>query len=56
MEKCFLDQLAQIVGMDGMVRDDAELLTYETDGLVKLRSRPGAVVLPTSTEQVQAVV
>ena len=42
--------------MDGMVRDDAELLTYETDGLVKLRSRPGAVVLPTSTEQVQAVV
>ena len=56
MEKCFLDQLAQIVGMDGMVRDDAELLTYETDGLVKLRPRPGAVVLPTSTEQVQAVV
>ena len=56
MEKFFLDQLAQIVGMDGMVRDDAELLTYETDGLVKLRSRPGAVVLPTSTEQVQAVV
>jgi glycolate oxidase len=56
VEKCFLDQLAQIVGMDGMVRDDAELLTYETDGLVKLRSRPGAVVLPTSTEQVQAVV
>ena len=56
MEKIFLDQLAQIVGMDGMVRDDAELLTYETDGLVKLRSRPGAVVLPTSTEQVQAVV
>jgi len=56
VEKFFLDQLAQIVGMDGMVRDDAELLTYETDGLVKLRSRPGAVVLPTSTEQVQAVV
>jgi len=56
VEKIFLDQLAQIVGMDGMVRDDAELLTYETDGLVKLRSRPGAVVLPTSTEQVQAVV
>ena len=56
MEKIFLDRLAQIVGMDGMVRDDAELLTYETDGLVKLRSRPGAVVLPTSTEQVQAVV
>ncbi len=56
MEKIFLDQLAQIVGMEGMVRDDAELLTYETDGLVKLRSRPGAVVLPTSTDQVQAVV
>jgi len=56
VEKIFLDRLAQIVGMDGMVRDDAELLTYETDGLVKLRSRPGAVVLPTSTEQVQAVV
>ena len=56
MEKIFLDQLEQIVGMDGMVRDGGELLTYETDGLVKLRSRPGAVVLPTSTGQVQAVV
>jgi len=56
VEKIFLDQLEQIVGMDGMVRDGGELLTYETDGLVKLRSRPGAVVLPTSTEQVQAVV
>jgi len=56
VEKIFLDQLEQIVGMDGMVRDDGELLTYESDGLVKLRSKPGAVVLPTSTEQVQAVV
>ena len=56
MDKDFLDALEVIVGLDGLVCDAGELLTYETDGLVKLRSKPGVAVLPTSTLQVQAVV
>ena len=56
MDTSFLTALERIVGADGIVRDDGELLTYETDGLVKLRSKPGVAVLPTSTAQVQGVV
>ncbi len=56
MDAQVIEELERIVGPDGVVRDDGELLTYETDGLVKLRSKPGAAVLPTTTEQVQGVV
>ena len=56
MDSTFLREIEKIVGLDGIIRDDGELLTYETDGLVKLRSKPGVVVLPTSAEQVQGVV
>ena len=51
-----LADLERIVGPDGIVRDDAELATYESDGLAKLRSRPGAAVLPGSAEEVRQVV
>jgi glycolate oxidase len=56
MDATFIDELERLVGRDGLVRDQCELLTYESDGLVSHRSRPGAAVLPTTTEQVQAVV
>ncbi|MEE2638129.1 MAG: FAD-linked oxidase C-terminal domain-containing protein [Acidobacteriota bacterium] len=56
MKTEFLAELEQIVGTDGLVQDGAELLTYESDGLVSHRSRPGAAVLPETTDQVQAVV
>ena len=36
--------------------DPAERLTYESDALVHLRATPGAVVLPASAAEVQAVV
>ena len=52
----FLTELEGIVGADGLVRDEGELITYESDGLVSHRSRPGAAVLPKTAEQVQAVV
>ncbi len=52
----FLIELEGIVGADGLVRDEGELITYESDGLVSHRSRPGAAVLPKTAEQVQAVV
>ena len=56
MDKTFLARLETIVGVDGVVRDHGELLTYETDGLVKLRAKPGVAVLPTSADQVRRVV
>lgn len=52
----FLAELERIVGHDGLVRDEGELSTYESDGLVSHRSRPRAAVLPEKAEQVQAVV
>jgi glycolate oxidase len=52
----FLNKLAAVVPPETLVRDQAELLTYEADALVHLRATPGAVVLPRSTAQVQAVV
>ncbi len=56
MDQSFLTELARVVGRDGIIHDPADLLTYESDALVHLRATPRAVVLPTSTEQVQAVV
>lgn len=56
MDKVFLAQLETIVGADSIVRDRAELATYESDGLVKLRSKPGVVVLPGTADEVQRVV
>ncbi len=52
----FLDKLQQRLGTGSLLRDPADLITYESDALVHLRTTPGAVVLPTSTEEVQAVV
>src|SRR6185503_14845255 len=56
MDAHFLAELARLVGDDGLLRDPADLLTYESDALVHLRATPGAVVLPSTASQVQAVV
>jgi hypothetical protein len=40
----------------GLITAANELQTYECDGLTNFRVLPGAVVLPRSTEQVQAVI
>jgi len=52
----FLNRLAAAVPPGTLLRDPAELLTYEADALVHLRATPGAVVLPRSAAEVQAVV
>src|SRR5690349_9037529 len=52
----FLARLTAAVSSDALVRDPAELLTYEADALVHLRATPGAVVLPESAAEVQTVV
>src|SRR6476661_986355 len=52
----FLNRLAAAVPPDTLLRDPAELLTYESDALLHLRATPGAVVLPRSASEVQTVV
>ena len=52
----FLRELEQIVGPAGILRNPDELLTYESDGLARLRSKPGCVVLPDTAAQVQQIV
>jgi glycolate oxidase len=51
-----LDELREILGPHGLISSSEELRTYECDGLTNFRVVPSAVVLPDSTEQVQAVV
>jgi glycolate oxidase len=49
-------ELLGALGADGVVVDPDELRVYECDGLTGHRAVPELVVLPTSTEEVQAVV
>src|SRR5438046_6600481 len=56
MDPRILDRFRAIVGRDGRLTEPEQLRTYECDGLTNFRVLPSAVVLPTSTEQVQAVV
>lgn len=51
-----LDELEEIVGSDGLIKQPEQLRTYESDGLTSYRVMPAAVVLPRSTAQVQRVV
>jgi glycolate oxidase len=50
------DELTAIVGLEGIVLRDEELMVYECDGYTLERSRPEIVVLPRSTREVAAVV
>ena len=56
METRFLEALRSAVGEAGLVTDLPDRLTYESDALTHLRAVPGAVVLPSTVEQVQQVV
>ena len=49
-------ELRDVLGDDGVIEKYEQLRTYESDGLTSFRVTPALVVLPTSTEQVQAVV
>ncbi|MGI8941626.1 MAG: FAD-linked oxidase C-terminal domain-containing protein [Actinomycetota bacterium] len=51
-----VDELTAICGSDGVVSDPLARKTYESDGLLQYKVQPGAVALPTTTEQVSAVV
>jgi glycolate oxidase len=56
MEKRFLDELRTVVGGRGLIFSPEELHTYECDGLTNFRVMPLAVLLPSDTRQVQAIV
>jgi glycolate oxidase len=52
----FISELTAIVGADNVLHKKEETLVYECDGYLVERSLPDAVVFPTSTEHVVAVV
>src|SRR5260370_34089202 len=56
MEARILVELQAIVGDRGLISSPEELHTYECDGLTNFRVLPRAVLLPTSTDQVRAIV
>src|SRR3954447_10223714 len=51
-----VDRLRYICGDDHVVTQRHQLKTYESDGLLQYAVTPGAVVLPGSAQEAQAVV
>ncbi len=51
-----LDRLRGVVGKEAVLCSPGELLVYECDGYTVEKNRPDVVVLPTSAEQVAAIV
>jgi len=56
MNSRLLDEFRAVVGERGLISSAEELHTYECDGLTNFRVMPQAVLLPTTTEQVQGIV
>src|ERR1700733_7784300 len=54
--EALLPRLREICGAGNVITDPLELRTYECDGLTAHRSVPALVVLPSSADQVAAVV
>jgi glycolate oxidase len=51
-----VSDLKRITAPDRVISDASELYVYDCDGFTIARSTPGAVVFPTSTEEVVAIV
>lgn len=56
LDPSVLRRLGKVVGGGAVLTDPGQLLVYESDGLTQYRHPPGAVVLPTTTGELQAVV
>src|SRR6266700_3076325 len=56
MQARILDEFRTVVDGRGLISSSEELKTYECDGLTNFRVKPRAVLLPTCTEQVQAII
>jgi glycolate oxidase len=55
LSPAFVDELRSAVGADQVITEPEQLRVYECDGLTGHRAVPEVVVLPDSTEEVQAV-
>ena len=55
LDRRIADELRGVVGAAGLIVEPEQLRTYECDGLTHFRVAPLAVLLPSSTEQVQGV-
>jgi glycolate oxidase len=51
----FVDELEDALGAGFVITEPEQLATYDCDGLTGWRARPACVVLPGTTEEVQAV-
>jgi glycolate dehydrogenase FAD-linked subunit len=56
VDTAFLEDLSSAVGAGYLITDAEQLRVYDCDGLTGWRAQPSCVVLPASTEEVQAVV
>ncbi len=56
LKSSIVAELRAIVGVEGVLSDEAQVRTYESDGLASYRQMPEVVVLPRTTEQVSGVV
>src|SRR5256884_3146680 len=56
MDLRILNEFRSIVSNGGLICSPEELHTYECDGLTNFRVLPRAVLLPSSTAQVQSIV
>ncbi|HEU5489171.1 MAG TPA: FAD-linked oxidase C-terminal domain-containing protein, partial [Gaiellaceae bacterium] len=55
LSPAFVDELRSALGADHVITEPEQLRVYECDGLTGHRAVPEVVVLPDSTEEVQAV-
>ena len=56
MKPEIVQKLRQIMGPEGVVVDETELLVYECDALAIFKHRPDAVVFAQNAKQVSEVV
>ncbi len=56
MNADLVKEIVDAIGADAVLTHASELLPFESDGLARLRQRPGLVVFPESAKHVQAVV
>src|ERR1700716_2152122 len=56
LTEAVLADFRAVVGQNGIIVERNQLQTYECDGLTAIRTLPGAVVLPRSRDEVQAII
>ena len=55
IRQLLIREFEQLLPAESVLKEDADLLPYESDGLAVYRQKPPLVVLPETTEQVQRI-